>query len=107
MTSAEPRRGDVWLADLDKRRPVVVLTRDPIASRLETVIAAPLTTRVRHLKTEVAMGASAGLRRPSVANLDNVRQVETFRLVQRIGRADAATVSALCSALAIAVDCAD
>ena len=28
-TLAEPRRGEVWMAQLDKRRPVVVLTREP------------------------------------------------------------------------------
>ena len=29
-----PRRGDVWLAEVDKIRPVIVLTRDPMGALL-------------------------------------------------------------------------
>lgn len=38
-------RGDVWWADVpgDKRRPVVVLTRDRFIERLRSVIVAPIT----------------------------------------------------------------
>lgn len=44
------RRGDVWLADLkgDKIRPVVVMTRASVAPHLHSVIAAPVTTRMRY-----------------------------------------------------------
>lgn len=33
-----PRHGEIWLAQLDKRRPVVVLTRDPLGRVLHSVI---------------------------------------------------------------------
>jgi mRNA interferase MazF len=104
MTAA-PRRGDVWLADLDKTRPVIVLTRDPMGRLLSAVIVAPVTSTVRGISTEVPVGSDDGVRHPSVANLDNVQLVARSRLQRRIGRARPATVAALCTALSAAVDC--
>ena len=74
MSAAEPRRGDVWFADVpgDKRRPVVVLTRDSVLPRLTTVLVAPVTTRVRRIPTELGLGPAHGLSRPCVANFDNM-----------------------------------
>jgi mRNA interferase MazF len=100
-----PRRGDVWLAHLDKVRPVIVLTRDPVAALLMGVVAAPVTSTVRGLSTEVAVGPADGVRVPSVANLDNVQLVARSRLVRPVGRARAETLESICAALAIAVGC--
>ena len=105
MTTAAMRRGDVWLARLDKIRPLVVLTRDPLASILNAVIAAPITSTVRNLSTEVAVGPEDGVRVRSVANLDHVQLVARSRLVRRVGRVKPTTMRAICEALATAVDC--
>lgn len=102
----EPRRGEVFLADLDKRRPVVVLTRDPLGRFLHSVIVAPITSTVRHVSTEVPVCPADGVRIPSVANLDNVQLVSRRALVRRVGRVRPETMSAICAALAIAVGCA-
>jgi len=53
----------VWLAQLDKIRPVVVLTRDPMGRILNAVVTAPVTSTVRGLSTEVAVGPADGVRR--------------------------------------------
>ena len=95
----------MWLARLDKVRPVVVLTRDPLGAILNGVIAAPVTSTIRGLSTEVPLGDADGLRIDSVANLDNVQLVARSRLVRRIGRARVSTMSSICRALAIAVGC--
>jgi mRNA interferase MazF len=100
-----PRRGEVWLAQLDKVRPVVVLTRDPMGRFLSAVVVAPVTSTVRGVSTEVEVGAADGVRLPSVANLDTVQLVARSRLVRRVGRARAETMVAICAALAIAVGC--
>jgi mRNA interferase MazF len=100
-----PRRGDVWLARLDKVRPVIVLTRSPVAALLNAIIAAPVTSTVRGLSTEVQVGPDDGVRQISVANLDNVQLAERARLVRRVGRAQAPTMKGICAALAIAVGC--
>jgi mRNA interferase MazF len=100
-----PRRGEVWLAELDKTRPVVVLTRDPMGRYLSAVIVAPVTSTIRGVSTEVPVGTEDGIRHDSVANLDNVQLVARDRLRRRVGRAQPATMSAICVALSIAVDC--
>jgi len=102
---APPRRGDVWLAQLDKMRPVIVLTRDPLGGLLSAVIAAPVTSTVRGLSTEVSVGPADGVRRASVANLDNLQLVARARLVRRVGRVRPSTLAALCQAVSIAVGC--
>ena len=55
-----PRRGDVWLAQLDKVRPVIILTRDPMGRLLHAVVTAPVTSTVRGLSTEVPVGPADG-----------------------------------------------
>jgi mRNA interferase MazF len=105
VSDPTPRRGEVWLARLDKVRPVVVLTRDPMGRLLHAVIAAPVTSTIRGLSTEVRMNADDGIRVDSVANLDNVQLVGRSRLVRPIGRARHSTMTAICAALSIAVGC--
>jgi mRNA interferase MazF len=100
-----PRRGDVWLAQLDKIRPVVILTRDPMGRFLNAVVSAPVTSTVRGLSTEVPIGPDDGVRVASVANLDQVQLVARSRLVRRVGRARPETMAALCAALAVAIAC--
>lgn len=102
--TAVVRRGEVWLADLDKIRPVIVLTRDPLGRLLQSVIVAPVTSTVRGLSTEVPLGSDDGIRHPSVANLDKVQLLARDRFRRRIGRAQPATMRAVCAALSIAVD---
>jgi mRNA interferase MazF len=93
------------LAELDKIRPVVVMTRDPMGRLLNAVLVAPVTSTARGVSTEVRVGAPDGIRRPSVANVDHLQLVARDRLVRQVGRARPTTMAALCSALSIAVDC--
>jgi mRNA interferase MazF len=105
LSDPAPRRGEVWLARLDKVRLVVVLTRDPMGRLLNAVIGAPVTSTVRGLSTEVRVGSEDGVRVESVANLDNLQLVARARLVRRVGRAQPATMRAICAALSIATGC--
>lgn len=106
MTPAA-RRGEVWFADMsgDKRRPVLVLSRDPMGRLLHSVICAPITSTVRGLSTEVALGAEAGLAHDSVANFDNLFLLSRTRLIRRLGRATQASMDDACAAAAVAVGC--
>jgi len=101
-----PRRGEVWLAELDKRRPVVVLTRDPLGNYLRSVIIGPVTSTVRGLSTEVEVGPEDGVRLSSVVNLDNLQLVDRRRLVRRVGRVRNGTLRLICDAAAVAIGCA-
>ena len=101
-----PRRGEVWFADVPgKRRPVLVLSRDPMGRILHSVICAPITSRRRGLATELILGAEAGLAQESVANFDNTFLLARSRLVRRLGRASRTTMDAACAALATATGC--
>ena len=107
MTVSVARRGEVWFADVpgDKRRPVLVMSRDPMGGLLHSVICAPITSKVRGLATEVALGKEVGLAHKSVANLDNTFLLSRRRLIRRLGRASPTTMKAACSALATATGC--
>jgi mRNA interferase MazF len=106
MTPPAPRRGELWLADLDKRRPVVALTRDPLGHHLASVIVGPITSTVRGLSTEVAVGPEDGVRATSVVNLDNLQLLDRHRLVRRLGRVRPDTMRRICDAAATAIGCA-
>jgi mRNA interferase MazF len=99
------RRGEIWLAELDKHRPVVVLTRDPLGRLLRSVIVGPVTSTVRGLNTEVGLTEADGFRTPSVVNLDNLQLLPRTRLVRRVGKATPATLVAICAATAEAIGC--
>lgn len=101
------RRGDVWLADVpgDKRRPVVVLTRNSVLARLTTILVAPVTTRVREIPTEVPLGPAYGLPRPCVANFDNIAPLPKRALVRKIGALAGDELVAACRAARFAIDC--
>lgn len=98
-------RGEVWLAELDKLRPVVILTRDPLGRVLHSVIIGPITSTVRGLSTEVPVGVDDGVRRESVVNLDNVQLLLRRQLLRPVGRVRAEAMDRICTALAIATGC--
>lgn len=108
MSVPAARRGEVWFADVpgDKRRPVLVLTRDPMGGVLHSVLCAPITSKIRGITTEVSIGRDAGLVQKSVANFDNVFLLSRRRLIRRLGRASGTTMDAACRALAVATGCA-
>lgn len=106
LSGPAARRGEIWLADLDKPRPVVVLTRDPLGRVLHSVIVGPVTSTVRGLSTEVELTEADGVRRPCVVNLDNLQLVARAKLVRRVARATPDTLSAICAAVAEAIGCA-
>ena len=108
MNSSIPRRGEIWLYTFkppDKKRPVVVLTRQAVLPLLRTAMVAPVTSDVRGLPSEVAVGIAEGLKYDSVINLDHVQTVEQRLLRQYVGSLDEAKMASVCRALAIATEC--
>lgn len=75
----------IHVAQLDKARPVLVLTRELVRPHLSTVTVAPITTTIRGLSTEVPVDASNGLAGPSVVSCDNVTTIPTDALRDQIG----------------------
>lgn len=97
--------GQVWWADLDKVRPVLILTRARVADRLTRVVIAPITTTVRGIATEVALGPPEGVREGSAANLDNVQLLPVDLLLRRAGRVDPGRWHEVCSAMGAVIAC--
>lgn len=97
--------GQVWWADLDKVRPVVVITRERVAPILRRVLVAPVTTTTRGIATEVALGGAEGVRDGSVANLDNVQLVPVDRLLRRAGVVDRERWPEFCAAMSAVMAC--
>ena len=75
----------IHVAQLDKPRPVLILTREVVRPYLTTVTVAPITTTVRGLSTEVAVNAANGLAGPSVVSCDNVTTIPAQSLGAQIG----------------------
>lgn len=75
----------IRLAKLDKSRPVLVLTREAVRSRLSGVTVAPITSTVRGLTTEVPVGPSNGLDHECVVNCDAIATIDAGRLGRLVG----------------------
>lgn len=91
----------------DKRRPVLVLSRQDVIGLLHTVMVAPITSTVHGAPSEVIVGPAEGLKHESAINLDHVQTVEQARLTRRLGSVSEARMREVCRALAIATGCAD
>ncbi len=106
--ASEVNRGEIWLLAFkppDKRRPVLVLTRQDAIPWLRTVMVAPITSTIRGAPGEVAVGVEDGLKHPSAVNLDHVQTVAKARLSHFVGRLGSDQMSEVCRALAIATGC--
>jgi len=75
----------IHTARLDKVRPVLVLTRELVRPHMGRVTVAPITSTVRGLSTEVAVGSANGLDHPSVVSCDNIVTVPASALGPQVG----------------------
>jgi mRNA interferase MazF len=94
----------VHVARLDKARPVLILTREIVRPHLATVTIAPITTTIRGLSTEVAVGPQNGLGEPSVVSCDNITTIPADAVGDRIGLLLDAQEPALREAILAAFD---
>ncbi|MDN5941648.1 MAG: type II toxin-antitoxin system PemK/MazF family toxin, partial [Nitrospira sp.] len=77
------RRGEVrWYAfsHPDKKRPVLILTRDSAIEVLGEVTVAPLTTTIRDIPSEVSLTETDGVPKVSAINLDHIQTVSKGRI---------------------------
>ena len=97
------KRGEVWWANIDKKRPVVLLSRDEAYGVRAMVIVAPATTTLRGYAVEVKVGRREGLPRDCVVNCDWLVTVPKADLVARAGALSAAKRRQLDDALRFAL----
>jgi mRNA interferase MazF len=104
----ELSRGEIWLLDLprpDKRRPVLILTRQSLITLLHTATVAAVTSTLRGSPTEVELGAEEGLKQTSCVNLCNLFTVEQRRLRTFVGSLGPEKMRRVCRALLAASGC--
>lgn len=75
----------IHTAQLDKPRPVLVLTRELVRPHMTRVTVAPITTTARGLSTELSVGPANGLDAHGVVSCDNLVTVPTSTLGRQIG----------------------
>ena len=71
-------RGDVcWhtFRPPDKRRPVLILTRDSMLPHLHEVTVAPISTHIRNVPSEVFLGPADGMPEECAANFYRLQTV--------------------------------
>lgn len=100
-------RGEIWWWEHPAagRRPHLILTRQAAIPVLTHVLAAPATTTVRGIPTEVPIDEQDGMPRPCVLALDNLTTIQKSLCVERIATLDAVKMDAVCRALAVATGC--
>lgn len=101
------KRGEIWWAEPpgERPRPVLVLTRDHPIQVMERVLVAPVTTTVRGVPTEVALGRHDGMPADCVASLDDVAPVAKEYLIERITELSPQRMSDVSRALRRATGC--
>jgi mRNA interferase MazF len=106
--AARIARGDVRLYSVaapDKKRPVLVLTRNSAIEYLSTVTVAPITSTIRGVPSEVALNEEDGMKSLCAVNLHNAVTVSQERLGKRVAQLSSARMREVCAALRFAVGC--
>ncbi|MEW6368853.1 MAG: type II toxin-antitoxin system PemK/MazF family toxin [Acidobacteriota bacterium] len=98
MTGDFPRRGEIWEArfpDDPKPRPALIVSTDARNEFAHSVLAVPITARLRPSPTHVPLHrGEGGLLEDSVARCENVTLIRKSRLF-RAGYSDGISVTSL------------
>jgi mRNA interferase MazF len=99
-------RGEVWWAATPGGdRPVLILTRDPVADRIGAVVVAACTRTIRGLRSELTLGPNDGMPEACVASFDNIQTLRRSTLRQRITKLGPARMREACRVLDAALGC--
>lgn len=100
-------QAEIWLMETpnQKRRPVLVVSRDEVIPVLNNVVVAPVTTTVRDIPTCIPVGSGEGLDHESVATFDNLGAVPKSVLTTQLGGLGVGGRQRICDALAALANC--
>jgi mRNA interferase MazF len=100
-------QADIWLMETpnQKRRPVLVVSRDEAIPVLNNVLVAPVTRTVRDIPTCIRVGPDEGVDHDSVATFDNLAAVPKSVLTTRLGHLGPGGRRQICDALAALANC--
>jgi mRNA interferase MazF len=100
-------QGDIWLVEPpnNKRRPVLIVTRNEAIGVLNSLVVAPLTTSIRAIPTCISVGPGEGIDRESNASFDNMASIPKTLLTIRLGSLGPSGPQQICTALEALADC--
>lgn len=100
-------RGEVWFAKTPGGdRPVLVLTRDPVADRIGSVVVAALTRTRRDLVSELELDPmNDGVPTECVVNFDNIHTLPRNVFRRRVAQLDPDRLAQACRVLRDAMGC--
>jgi mRNA interferase MazF len=101
------QRGEIWFAATPGGdRPVLVLTRDPVADRIGAVVVAALTRTQRRLVSEMVLtAADDGIPSDCVVNFDNVHTLPRSTFRRQVTQLSARRMAQACRTLRDATGC--
>ena len=92
LVALDPTQG----SEIRKTRPCLIVSPDELNQHLRTVVVAPMTTRGQAYPWRVPCRFQ---RRNGFVAVDQIRTVDTERLVKRLGKLDSDTLLAVLGAL--------
>jgi mRNA interferase MazF len=100
-------QAEVWLMETpnQKRRPVLIVSRDEVIPVLSNILVAPVTSTIRDIPTCIPVGPQEGIDHDSVATFDNLAAVPKSVLTIRLGELGLGGQRQICEALDALANC--
>lgn len=100
-------QAELWLMETpnQKRRPVLIVSRDEAIPVLNNVVVAPVTSTIRNIPTCIPVGPDHGVDHDSVATFDSLAAVPKSVLTTRLGQLGNAGRRQICDALDALANC--
>lgn len=100
-------RGEIWFAITPGGdRPVLVLTRDPAADKIQSLVVAALTRTQRFLTSELALTSAVdGVPSDCVVNFDNLHTLPRSAFRRRVTTLSPSRMVCACETLNAATGC--
>mgnify|MGYP003411314327 FL=1 len=100
------QRGEVWFAATPGGdRPVLVLTRDPVADRIGSVVVAALTRTRRGLVSELELTSADGVPAEGVVSVGNIHTIPGDLMRRRVAELSPPRMAEACRVLQAATGC--
>jgi len=88
----------------DKKRPILILTRDSVLEYLGEVTIVPITTTIRNIPSEVFLSKADGMLRNCAVNCDHLQTVSKGKIGSLITSLSPAKINAVGRAIRFALD---
>ena len=100
-------QAELWLMETpnQKRRPVLIVSRNDVIPVLNNIVVAPVTRTIRAIPTCIPVGVDEGIDHDSVATFENLAAVPKSVLTRKLGQLSVGGHQQICSALDAMANC--